>query len=132
MLNHITLKVSNLENSRKWYEEALKPLGYKLLHNKETSAGFGQQDTEGTRDFWIKEGEVSETKSFSCLAFTATGKETVKKFYETALKAADIDNGAPDYRPEYHPGYYAAFVLDPDGYNIEVVWDDLKKLKVAD
>ena len=55
----------------------------------------------------------------------------VEEFYREALKAGGKDNGAPGYRPQYHPGYYAAFITDPDGYNIDAVWDDLEKLKAA-
>src|SRR5262245_14827843 len=130
MLNHITLRVSDLAKSKAFFAATLAPLGYKILHEKQTSAGFGQQDVEGTRDFWIKAGDtvwMNETKegkqkSFSCLAFTATNKEQVHQFYEAALAAGAKDNGAPGYRPNYHSGYYAAFVFDPvDGYNIEAV-----------
>ncbi|MDP2631019.1 MAG: VOC family protein [Candidatus Uhrbacteria bacterium] len=131
MLNHITLRVSDLEKSKRFFLATLAPLGYKLFVEKEKSAGFGQSDIEGNRDFWIHEGKVGEIKSFSCLAFTASNKDAVGNFYKAALGAGGIDNGAPGYRPQYHPGYYAAFVLDLDGYNIEVVFDDLEKLKEA-
>lgn len=128
MLNHITLFVSDIERSKKFYAAALAPLGYRLLRDKGASAGFGQSDTDGARDFWIKQvpETLPEVKSFSCLAFTATNKEQVDGFHKAALEAGATDNGAPGYRPKYHPGYYAAFIHDPDGYNIEVVWDDLK------
>jgi len=131
MLNHITLRVSNLEKSKQFFLAALAPLGYKLFVEKEKSAGFGQADIEGNRDFWIHEGKVDETKSFSCLAFTALSKEAVENFYKAALEAGGTDNGAPGYRPQYHLGYYAAFVHDLDGYNIEAVFDDLERLKEA-
>ncbi len=68
-------------------------------------------------------------KSFSCIAFNATSTQMVDAFYKAALEAGGKDNGAPGYRTQYHPGYYAAFVLDPDGYNIEAVFDDWEKLK---
>jgi len=131
MLNHITLRVSDLKKSKQFYLATLTPLGYKLFVEKEKSAGFGQADIEGNRDFWIKKFETGDVKSFSCLAFTASSKEMVEEFYREALKAGGKDNGAPGYRPQYHPGYYAAFITDPDGYNIEAVWDDLEKLKAA-
>ncbi len=129
MLNHITLRVNDLEKSKKFFLATLAPLGYKLFVEKEKSAGFGQVDVEGNRDFWIHEGKVSEVKSFSCLAFTASSKEAVETFYNAALEAGGKDNGVPGYRPQYHRGYYAAFVHDLDGYNIEAVWDDLEKLR---
>lgn len=132
MLNHITLRVSNLEKSKQFFLAVLAPLGYKLFVEKPTSAGFGQADREGNRDFWIKQFELGDIKSFSCLAFTATSKEMVEEFYKAALATGAKDNGAPGYRPQYHPGYYAAFVTDPDGYNIEAVWDDIEKLKAEE
>lgn len=132
MLNHITLRISDLEKSKKFFSQALAPLRYKLCIEKEKSAGFGQTDVEGQRDFWIKVGAVADIKSFSCLAFTALHKDEVDDFYQAALAAGGRDNGAPGYRPQYHPGYYAAFVLDLDGHNIEAVWEDITKLKEAD
>lgn len=129
MINHITLRVSDLGKSKKFFLAALAPLGYKLFVEKEKLAGFGQSDIEGNRDFWIHEGKVNETKSFSCLAFTASSRKAVESFYKAALEAGGKDNGVPGYRSQYHPGYYAAFVFDPDGHNIEAVWDDLEKLK---
>lgn len=135
MLNHITLYVSNLEKSKKFFADALAPLGYKLYFDTEKSVGFGQQDIEGNRDFWLKSRDTMEEvkedrQSLSCLAFTATSKEQVRQFYEAAIAAGGVDNGTPGYCPEYHPGYYAAFVFDPvDRYNIEAVFDDLEKMR---
>ena len=129
MLNHITLKISDIKRSKKFYAAALAPLGYKLLIDKPQSAGFGYKGKISGRDFWIKKGAVSKTKSFGCLAFSAKDKKAVKDFYKVALKDGGRRNGAPGYRPKYHVGYYAAFVLDPDGYNIEAVFEDFKKLK---
>lgn len=130
MINHITLLVKDIERSKKFYTHALKPLGYKLLiENSERfngkTAGYGIDDREGVRDFWIKQdASIQPPHSFTCFAFTAYNKQQVDDFYTHALAAGGIDNGAPGYRPQYHPGYYAAFVHDPDGYNIEVVFDD--------
>ncbi len=127
MLNHITLHVSNLEKSKTFFRAALAPLGYKLLIEKEHSAGFGQEDVAGKRDFWIRQREIGDSKSFSCLAFTASSKNEVDMFYTAALGAGGTSNGAPGYRVTYHPGYYAAYILDHNGYNIEAVWDDSEK-----
>ncbi len=126
MINHITLFVSNFEKSKIFFMRALKPLGYRLLNEdpKQLIAGFGIENTEGKRDFWIAGGTKQKIHSFSCLAFTASGKHMVDDFYKAALKAGGKDNGAPGYRKKYHPGYYAAYVLDPDGHNIEAVFDD--------
>jgi catechol 2,3-dioxygenase-like lactoylglutathione lyase family enzyme len=123
MINHITLRVSDLKKSKAFYSITLKPLGYKLLKEKELSAGFGIKDIDGKRDFWIKQSAVNGN-SFSCLAFTASSKQMVQAFYRAGLNAGGKDKGKPGYREKYHLGYYAAYVLDPDGYNIEAVFDD--------
>jgi len=123
MLNHITLLVSDVEKSWKFYAEALKPLGYKLLRKHPDHAGFFAQDVTGKRDFWIKAGKKSGSPSFTCLAFGAVDEKAVQEFYKAALIAGGIDNGAPGLRPQYNARYYAAYVLDPDGYNIEAVVD---------
>lgn len=129
MINHITLRVSDFEKSKEFYSKALKPLGYKFLRKtKDTfsyvAAGYGIEDKEGHRDFWIKKEEnYKPVHSFSCLAFTATSKKMVDNFYKAAIEAGGKDNGTPGFRPEYHADYYAAFVLDPDGNNIEAVYD---------
>lgn len=130
MIHHITLFVSDLQKSKEFYSRVLKPLGYKLFKESSSSVGYGVEDVEGNRDFWIKAGNNAEQPhSFSCLAFTASDKNAVENFYKTALEAGGEDNGAPGYRPQYHPGYYAAYILDPDGYNIEAVFDDLSLLQ---
>ena len=124
MLNHITLRVSNLPRSKAFYVAALAPLGYQMYWDTEDAGGFGAEDRDGMREFWIKEGGIAkEEHSFSCLAFDAPNKDAVDKFYAAALAAGGKDNGAPGGRPEDHPNYYAAFVIDPDGYNIEAVFD---------
>jgi catechol 2,3-dioxygenase-like lactoylglutathione lyase family enzyme len=124
MLDHVTINVSDVERSKEFYEKALAPLGYKLLIKKQKSACFGEIDEIGKRDFWIKEKQVTENKSLSCLAFTASSKEEVNAFYKVALTAGGRDNGAPGPRPEYTENYYTAFVFDPDGHNIEAVFDE--------
>ncbi len=130
MIDHITLSVGDLQKSKKFFQQALKPLAYRLLVEKPASIGFGIKDVPGKRDFWIKQkGAIGEVASFTCLAFTASSKTMVDNFYKAAIKAGGKDNGKPGYRPKYHAGYYAAFVLSPDGYNIEAVFDDLTKIK---
>lgn len=131
-INHITLQVSDFKRSKSFYQTTLDPLGYRLLVEHDMSAGFGVNNTEGERVFWISEEprlkkESGNIKSFTCLAFTANSKEVVEDFYKAGLEAGGTDNGAPGYRPKYHPGYYAAFIHDPDGYNIEAVYDDPSK-----
>ncbi|MDE1865953.1 MAG: VOC family protein [Candidatus Micrarchaeota archaeon] len=129
MLNHITLKVNDFKRSRKFFTAALKPLGYSLLVKFKRRAGFGIEDIEGKRDFWIVARPNEKlSPSLTCIAFTASSKKIVNDFYRAALKAGGKTNGAPAYVKEYHRGYYAAYVLDPDGNNIEAVFDDFSKL----
>ncbi len=126
MINHITMRVNDLEKSKKFFSHLLAPLGYRLLFEKGNSAGYGIEDANGKRDFWIHSGEAGQAvHSFSCLAFTAGSKQMVEDFYKAGLEAGGKDNGPPGYRPDYYPGYYAAFILDPDLHNIEVVFDDV-------
>ena len=121
MINHMTLWVNDIEQSKKFYQAALEPLGYVLLNDsREKWVGFGMKDQKTSRDFWLKEGTVSG-KAISCIAFTAHNKAAVDNFYSRALEAGGKDNGAPGLRPRYHANYYAAFVIGPDGHNIEVV-----------
>ncbi len=120
MIAHTTLSVSDYRKSKAFYTEALEPLGYKNNMEYGESAGFN--DGKNT-DFWIsKEKSVVATH----LAFEASSQKQVEAFYKAALKAGGKDNGKPGYR-DYWPGYYAAFVLDPDGNNIEAVWYDYSK-----
>lgn len=124
MINHVSIIVKDLNKSRDFFQTVLAPLGYKLLAEHPRSAGFGQEDIDGKRDLWLHQGEVGNKKSFSCLAFTAQNKKQVDSFYKVAIDVGAKDNGPPGYRPKYHTGYYAAYVIDPNGYNIEAVFDD--------
>ena len=131
MLDHISIRVADYERSKKFYEAALAPLGYTLAMERASGAGFRKGFIP---DFWIKQGEPLKTSTPAgstelpgCggpevhVAFASDDRSTVDAFYRAALDAGARDNGAPALRPEYHPNYYGAFVLDPDGYNIEAV-----------
>jgi catechol 2,3-dioxygenase-like lactoylglutathione lyase family enzyme len=116
MLDHIALTVSDYERSRDFYREALAPLGYGLMMEHEISgAGFGR---DGKPDFWIRAGTPSAPIH---VAFASADRGTVDEFHSAAVKAGAQDKGAPGLRPEYHPTYYGAFVVDPDGNNVEAV-----------
>jgi catechol 2,3-dioxygenase-like lactoylglutathione lyase family enzyme len=121
MLDHVTLGVTNLERSKAFYDSALKPLGIAPLFERPTYVGYG----EGQRPyFWIglrPEMTSPDASTGAHVAFTSTDRATVDAFYEAALAAGGRDNGAPGVRSHYHPNYYGAFVLDPDGHNIEAV-----------
>jgi predicted lactoylglutathione lyase len=122
MIAHTSLPVSDYKKSKAFFIKALAPLGYTNNMEYDDAAGFN--DGKNT-DFWIsKEKTVVRTH----VAFEARSGEQVKAFYKEALAAGARDNGGPGYR-EYSPGYYAAFVLDPDGNNIEAVWYDSSKDK---
>lgn len=116
MLDHIGLIVHDYDRSKAFYQAALAPLGYELVMEMGDWAGFGWG---GKPQLLIKGG--SSTSPAVHIAFSAEDRETVQAFYDTALAAGAKDNGAPGLRPEYHENYFGAFVLDPDGHNIEVV-----------
>jgi catechol 2,3-dioxygenase-like lactoylglutathione lyase family enzyme len=123
MIDHTGINISDFENSKEFYTKALAPLGYQLLKEFNASVtgfislvGFG---IDGKPDFWITQGEVNTPRIH--IAFRAETREMVQAFYTAALEAGGRDNGVPGLRPNYHPDYYGAFVLDPDGHNIEAV-----------
>lgn len=127
MIDHTGFYVSNLESSKAFYSSTLKSLGYAVrLEFAGKAVGFGSITPEEGADpgggFWLTVGTPYTPRVH--LAFHAKNKEAVDAFWHAALKAGATDNGAPGYRPQYHPGYYAAFVLDPDGYNIEAVFHE--------
>ena len=116
MIDHTGLTVSNVAKSKAFYGAALAPLGYTVLMEWEQHAGFG---TPPKPDFWIGEGQPNVPPIH--VAFRADSRAQVEAFYKAAIAAGGKDNGAPGLRPHYHANYYGAFVLDPDGHNIEAV-----------
>ena len=122
MIDHLGITVSDYEESKSFYLAALAPLGYRLVMEVTEvgpHAGFGEP---GKPDFWIGAGE--RTAPPVHVAFRAKDRATVRAFYDAALAAGARDNGRPGLREIYHPTYYGAFVLDPDGHNIEAVCHD--------
>ena len=117
MLDHAGFGVSDYPRSKAFYEGALAPLGISvLLEPMGKAAGFGR---EGMPFFWIE--DRPPVVSGLHVAFMAADRATVEAFHAAALEAGGTDNGGPGPRPMYHPDYYAAYVLDPDGNNIEAV-----------
>ena len=123
MIDHTGLQVSDPNRSRAFYDNALAPLGYKMMVQipKEHTGGavvlgYG---VPPKADFWVSEGTPNSPRLH--IAFRATTHEQVDAFYRAALAAGGRDNGGPGPRPHYHENYYGAFVLDPDGHNIEAV-----------
>ena len=123
MIDHTGLTVSDPGKSRAFYEAALAPLGYAVLMviPEEHTGGrvvFGM-GVAPKPDFWVAEGKPNEPRIH--IAFRAESRAAVDAFYAAAIAAGGRDNGAPGLRPHYHAGYYGAFVLDPDGHNVEAV-----------
>jgi catechol 2,3-dioxygenase-like lactoylglutathione lyase family enzyme len=115
MLDHIGIFVVDPRASKAFYEAALRPLGIAALMDFGEAVGFG---SEGKPYFWLGK---AQTVGPTHVAFTAPDRPTVDAFYKAAIEAGGIDNGPPGIRAVYHPSYYGAFVLDPDGHNIEAV-----------
>ena len=116
IIDHIGLAIANYEKSRSFYSQALAPLKIELVAEVQGWAGFGK---DGKPDFWF--GEDEKTHHPMHIAFVAESREQVDEFYKAALEAGAKDNGKPGVREMYHPNYYGAFVIDPDGHNIEAV-----------
>jgi catechol 2,3-dioxygenase-like lactoylglutathione lyase family enzyme len=116
MIDHIGVTFSDLERSKAFYLAALKPLGYVSVMEFEGAVGMGIGDKP---DFWLASGTPASTNIH--VAFTTGDRKKVDEFHAAALEAGGKDNGAPGPRTQYHPNYYGAFVLDPDGNNVEVV-----------
>jgi catechol 2,3-dioxygenase-like lactoylglutathione lyase family enzyme len=116
MIDHMGILVTDLDASVAFYTKALAPLGYALVKRFGGEvAGFG---VGGKADFWIAAGQPTDKLH---LAFSAKGRAEVRAFYEAAVAAGAKDNGPPGVRESYHPDYYAAFIHDLDGHNIEAV-----------
>jgi catechol 2,3-dioxygenase-like lactoylglutathione lyase family enzyme len=114
VLDHVIIGVSDIERSRAFYERALDPLGMSVVIDFPGYVGFGR---EGKPWFFVTDREPGPMH----IAFSAPDRATVDAFHAAALGAGGTDNGAPGVREMYHPSYYGAFVLDPDGYNVEAV-----------
>lgn len=123
MIDHLVISVRDFKKSRAFYAAALAPTGHSKLVDmygsdpvQPTSTGFCHADGS---DLWIRAGEATSPPLH--LAFRVPLRSDVEAFHAAALAAGGRDNGPPGLRPHYHPDYYAAFVLDPDGHNIEAV-----------
>jgi catechol 2,3-dioxygenase-like lactoylglutathione lyase family enzyme len=123
MIDHLGFSVSDLARAKAFYQQALAPLGIDVimeLSAEQTGAnghvGFGEG---GKPYFWI--GAAAALRGSLHVAFAAGSRAAVDAFYRAALAAGGRDNGAPGLRPHYHASYYGAFVLDPDGHNVEAV-----------
>ncbi|MDQ7776626.1 VOC family protein [Paracoccus aminovorans] len=124
MIDHIGIAVSDITRARAFYDAALAVLGIgvEMEVTEAMTGGHGAHlgyGRDGKPDFWIGSGKPAHGGTH--VAFAAPDRAAVDAFHRAAMAAGGRDNGAPGLRPEYHPGYYGAFVLDPDGNNIEAV-----------
>jgi catechol 2,3-dioxygenase-like lactoylglutathione lyase family enzyme len=122
MLDHITFGVTDFAKSTAFYDRAFAPLGVRRLFDvpKEHSDGVNVTGYgDGRPWFWLAEQDATRGKLH--IALSAKSRAEVDAFHAAAIQAGGVDNGAPGLRPYYHPDYYGAFVLDPDGHNIEAV-----------
>ena len=115
VIDHLALAVRDLDASRRFYERALRPLGYEVVSESESFCGLGD---EGQTSLGLRPGAPGGPVHF---AFTSPNRRTVDAFHEAATAAGGRDNGLPGIRLDYHESYYAAFVEDPDGNNVEAV-----------
>lgn len=119
MLDHVSIGVRDVAASRKFYDAALKPLGYECLAPGKDSAGYGAGKAI---HFWLGETEhpvKADMRSGLHFSFVAESRKAVDAFHAAAIKSGGKDNGKPGVRADYSENYYAAFVIDPDGYRIE-------------
>ncbi|MDX2157168.1 MAG: VOC family protein [Hyphomicrobiaceae bacterium] len=118
MINHVSIGVRDIARAKAFYDAALKPLGYRCLSEGTDSLGYGQQAAA----FWVLRSPApvpSDAGSGLHLCFDAPSRKGVDGFHRSALRNGGRDNGAPGLRTDYGSDYYAAFVVDPDGYRIE-------------
>ena len=123
MIAHVGIIVSDIERSKRFYTAALKPIGRQMTREygatplrSTASAGFGERPRA---ELWIYQGDPGRVTAH--IAFQVSKRALVDAFYDAAMAAGGKDNGRPGLRPQYSVNYYGAFVIDPDGYNIEAV-----------
>jgi catechol 2,3-dioxygenase-like lactoylglutathione lyase family enzyme len=120
MLHHLSFAVSDLARSATFYDATLAALGYRRVFEDDTAIGYGIED--GKDKFCIKlRADAAPPSAGFHLAFAAPSRDAVHAFHDAALAKGGRDNGAAGLRPHYGPNYYAAFVIDPDGYRVEAV-----------
>jgi catechol 2,3-dioxygenase-like lactoylglutathione lyase family enzyme len=118
MINHVSVGVRDLKAARRFYDPALSALGYRCLTEGESYLGYGAEAPE----FWVLAAEhpvPADPKSGLHICLNAASRKAVDAFHASALKSGGRDHGKPGIRPDYGDTYYAAFVVDPDGYRIE-------------
>jgi catechol 2,3-dioxygenase-like lactoylglutathione lyase family enzyme len=118
MIDHVSIGVRDIARTKRFYDAALKPLGYKCLSEGEGSLGYGKDAVT----LWVSSTDhpvPADLKSGLHFCFVAPTPRSIEAFHAAALSNGGRDNGTPDLRADYSPDYYAAFVIDPDGYRLE-------------
>src|SRR5690348_10337909 len=118
MIDHVSIGVRDVARAKKFYDAALQPLGYTCLSAGDDSLGYGSKAAA----FWISATQhpvPADERSGLHICFEAPSRTAVDAFHQAALKVGGRDNGKPGLRPDYGATYYAAFVVDPEGYRIE-------------
>ncbi len=122
MLSHVSIGVRDLAAARRFYDAVLGTLGYRCLYPMDEAAGYGAD----TPQFWLNASPSPvppDPHSGLHICFDAASEAAVQAFHAAGLAHGGTDNGKPGLRPEYHAGYYAAFLIDPDGYRIEAYFN---------
>ena len=117
LFDHVKLRVSDLATAKAFYAAALEPLGFGIIMESPGAVGFGAPGSP--QDLWLEQGTPSASIH---IGLHAEDEAAVQAFHAASLGAGGTDNGQPGLRPQYHPGYYAAYVHDPDGNNVEAVF----------
>ena len=120
MFNHISIGVRDIARSKAFYDSALEAIGYRRLSESEDSLGYGKEEAI----FWVNLANSpvpDDPKSGLHFCFEAPDRDSVARFHAAALAAGGRDNGKPGIRADYSPDYFAAFVVDPDGYRLEAL-----------
>ena len=118
MIDHVSIGVRNVASSKRFYDAVLQPLGYRCLSDSPESVGYGAKAPA----LWINAAErpvPADSRSGLHFAFAAPNRKSVDTFHAAGLTSGGRDNGPPGPRTDYGPGYYAAYLMDPDGYRIE-------------
>lgn len=121
MLHHLSIGVRDLHHSGAFYDAALGALGYRRVFEDDTAIGYGVTDAEDLLCLKLRADATAPGPGFH-LAFRAPTRAAVHAFHESALRVGGLDNGQPGPRPDYGDHYYAAFLVDPDGYRIEATF----------
>lgn len=123
MIDHVSIGARNVAASKRFYDAVLQPLGYRCLSDSPESLGYGAKAPV----FWINAAEQpvpADSRSGLHLCFCAPNRKSVDSFHAAGLTTGGQDNGRPGLRPDYGAGYYAAFLMDPDGYRIEAYFGE--------